>query len=128
MIQPVITAVPTPVVGQGRSTGAIAGNALIAATAALAAGDYMVEISMGFADTLAAGKALSCQLRNAADSATQAELGLCPAGTNFVQVYKRVTVGAGEKIRVVNLAVAAAAASELSATIRAHLLDPKGQQ
>lgn len=116
-----------PVVGQGKATAPGAG-ALIATTAALAAGDYLVEISMGYADTIVAGKALAFEHRNAADSATQAELGNCPAGTNFVQQYKRVTVAANEKLRVVNLAVAGAAGSVAQATIRAHLLNPAGQQ
>jgi hypothetical protein len=48
-----------------------AAGALIATTAALAAGDYMVEISMGFSDVLAAGKALAFEHRNAADAATR---------------------------------------------------------
>lgn len=127
MIQPVITALPVAVVGQGKAS-APAAAAVIATTAALVAGDYMVEISMGFSDVLAAGKALAFEHRNAADSATVAELGHCPAGTNFVQVYKRVTVAVNEKLRVINLAVAGAAGSVAQATIRAHLLDPKGQQ
>lgn len=116
-----------PIVGQGK-VGAPGAAALIATTAALVAGDYMVEISMGFSDVLAAGKALAFEHRNAVDSATQAELGHCPAGTNFVQVYKRVTVALNEKLRVVNLAVVGAAGSVAQATIRAHLLNPVAQQ
>lgn len=121
MIQSVISSLPAPTVGQGKATVPAIG-AVIATTGALAAGDYTVEISMGFAGVIAAGKALACEHRNAADAATVAELGLCPAATNFVQVYGRITIAANERIRVVNLAVVGEAASVASATIRAHLL------
>ena len=127
MIRPVITAVPVPVVGQGKATTPAA-NAVIADTGALVAGDYLVEITMGFADTVLAGKGLACEHRNAANAATVAELGVCPAGTAAPIVYKRVSVAANERIRVVNLAVVGAAGSVAQATIRAHLLDPKAQQ
>lgn len=118
---PVYTKPATPTVAGAKVT-APAAAAVIADSGAMAAGSYLVEITMGFADALAAGKALSCEHRNAANGATLFEFGLCPAGTNFVQVYQRVVLALNERIRVVNLAVAGAAGSVASATIRLHLL------
>lgn len=102
------------------SATAPAGAALIADTGQLAAGIYRVEVMLGFADTLAAGKALVVEHRNAGNTAQLAN-GIqahhsAGSGAGWL-VFERVVVAANERIRVSNAAIAGAAGSVASATI-----------
>lgn len=110
-----------PTVVSGTGTASVA-EAVIADTGNLAAGSYRVEITMGHSGVSAAGKHLVAEHRNAADSATNHTLGICPSGGAIGLVLDRVEVAANESIRVKMGAVAAAASEVAQAMIRAYLL------
>lgn len=89
-----------------------AANAVQATTGTLAAGDYDFDILLAVSDTVAVGKALVVEHRNAADSATLQNLGGCTPNGGAVQLaLRRYTIAANERIRVVVGAVAGAATS-----------------
>lgn len=111
-------AVPAAAVGTSVTAGAI--GAVVADTGDIPAGDYFVEVSLGFSGVLAAGKHIEVQHRNAADAATLRVLGLCPAGQSHYFELKRITILEGESIRAVIGAVAAAAAEVAHASIRVY--------
>lgn len=98
-------------------SGAPAAAALVVDTGALAAGDYRVEYTVGYADTLAAGKAAALEHRDAANAANLHTV-VCPAGAVLSDVIERVTLAANERLRVVNRAVAGGVGSVLAASIR----------
>lgn len=93
-----------------------AAGAVIADTGQLAAGTYRVEVHMAFADTLAAGKALILEYRNAANSATL-HSAVCPAGATVRIVISRITIVGNERFRVINAAVVGVAGSVANAYI-----------
>lgn len=98
-----------------------AGAAAVVDTGALAAGDYRVEYELAFADSIAAGKTLALEHRDAAN-ATNLHTLTCPAGCVVQGALDRVTVALNERLRVVNRAIAGAAGSVASASIRVTLL------
>lgn len=122
MIQGTTQAVLSQVIVGGKSAIPVPVSTVLADTGNLAAGEYLVEISMGYADTVLAGKGLSAEHRNAADTATVREFGICPAGSSFSTWIERMTVAQDESIRVITLAVVGAAGSVASASIRAYRL------
>lgn len=91
-------------------------------TGALGAGVYRVEANLGFSGVLAAGKHLTLEHRNAANAANVTQLGMCPAGGSESFVFERVVLAAGERIRAIVGAVAAAAGEVAHGTIRVYLL------
>jgi hypothetical protein len=95
---------------------------VIADSGALPAGDYRVQVLIGYADTLAAGKCAVIEHRNAANAATVDQLGAVPAGDSREIIIERLTLAASERIRVVNDAVVGAAGSVVVATVIAALL------
>ena len=103
----------------GARVAAPAAAAVIADTGALAAGDYSFQITLSYADTLAAGKGLVVEHRDAANTATVRPLGGVPAGDSREFVIPRYTLAANESIRVVNDGVAGAAGSAAIAAILA---------
>jgi len=110
-----------PTAASGNAS-APAANAVVADSGALAAGTYYVEVSLGFSGTLAAGKHLQIEHRNAANNATVNTLGMCPAGVSTIVVRERVVVALNERIRVVIGAVAAAASEVAIAEVRVYKL------
>jgi hypothetical protein len=108
--------------GAAASVAAPGAGAAIVDTGQLAAGTYRVEIVAAFADTLAAGKALLVQHRNAANGANIWELP-APAGQPLAFTIERLVVADNERVRVINGAVAGAAGSIASALIRCSLLN-----
>lgn len=108
-----VGAVVSRVSGSTTTPGA---SAVIADTAALAAGTYDIKVTVGYADTLVAGKIALIQYRNAANSATTNEQG-CPAGASMEYWFRRLTVAANERVRVINGVIAGAAGSVLNAYI-----------
>lgn len=123
-MQRTIVATLATVAVSARTATAVPAATQTVSTGALLAGDYLVEVSMGYVDTPLAGKGLTCEHRNAAGNGTVTELGICPAGATFAQWYNRITVAANETIRVMSLAIAGAAGAEASATIRVYKLPP----
>lgn len=113
---------PAPAVNVGGQLTAPIAGAVIADTGALAAGDYLVEIEAGSADTLAAGKGIRIEHRNAANAANVRQGTVVPAGAHATFRWARVTVAANERIRATVAGVAAAASSEYGAHIRVYPL------
>jgi hypothetical protein len=91
----------------GRVVAAAAGS-VIADTGQLAAGDYLVEIEMAFLGTVAAGKGVAAEHRNAANSATLHQMGGASGGAGGSAVARRVTIATNERIRVVQEVVGGA--------------------
>jgi hypothetical protein len=114
--------VPAPGTVVGGRVVAPGANVVIADSGALPAGDYRVQVLIGYADTLAAGKCAVIEHRNAANAATVDQLGAVPAGDSREIVIERLTLAASERIRVVNDAVVGAAGSVVVATVIAALL------
>lgn len=119
-VKQALPAAPTEVSGD---LTAPAAAAMVADTGPLAAGVYLVEVAIAFADTLAAGKVAHAEHRDGANGANVARLGSCSAGDSTFVVARRLTLAANERVRVVNGGVAGAAGSVLSAAIRAYKLD-----
>jgi hypothetical protein len=113
---------PAPVANVGGQVVAPAGAAVIADTGQLPAGDYMVEIEAGAADTLAAGKGLRVEHRNAANTANVRQGAIVPAGSSVFIQWSRVAVALNERIRVTVASVAGTASSEYGAAIRVYPL------
>lgn len=111
----------TPTVVSAVATAPIA-SAVIADSGQLAAGTYRVEVAAGFSDTLAAGKHLVVEHRDAANTGNINTLGLVPAGVALDFTVERVVVALNQRIRVVNGAVAGAAGSVAHGAVRVYLL------
>jgi hypothetical protein len=121
MIQPVMLALSAaPVVAGGISAIPVPVTTVIADSGQLPAGDYLVEVLMGYSDAAGAGKYLSVEHRNAANNGTVRELGLCPAGSSVTTRMERVTVALNERIRIITGAVVGAASSVASASVRCY--------
>ncbi len=95
-----------------------AGAAVIVDTGDLANGVYRIEATVSYSDTLAAGKELIFEHRNAADGATLHTFGAVPAATVHTFVIEKYELDVGEELRVINGAVAGAASSFARASIR----------
>lgn len=110
MVQPQTTRV-------SGNVAAPAANAVIADTGVLAAGTYMIEYSCAAMDTLAVGKGMILEHRNAANSATLNTLGGCVAGESQFGNIQRITLAASERIRIIAGPAAGAASSRYIAHI-----------
>jgi hypothetical protein len=110
---------PTPVGGSVTAPGI---GAVIADTGALPAGTYRVEVSAGFSDTVVAGKGLTIEHRDAANTATVRTLGHVPAASGASIAIERLVLALNERVRVINAGVAGAAGSVAIASIRAYVL------
>lgn len=87
-------------------------NAVQATTGALAAGDYDFDIYLAVADTVAVGKGLVLEHRNAADAATLFNLGgATPNGGAMYIQLRRYTIALNERLRVIAGTAAGAANS-----------------
>ena len=93
-------------------SAAPAANAVQADTGQLAAGDYDFDINLACADTVAVGKGLVVEHRNAANNANINVLGGCTpnGGAIHIQVRK-ITLAVNERIRVIAGTAAGAASS-----------------
>lgn len=99
------------------SNVAPAANAVQCDTGALAAGDYDFDVTLMASDTVAVGKALLIEHRNAANGATLFTLGgIAPSGAVTVEL-RRVTMAANERLRVIVGTVAGAATSRYQSAI-----------
>ena len=86
-------------------------GAVQADTGALAAGDYDFDIFLTCSDTVAVGKGLVVEHRNAANGATLFNLGgSAPSGSQAIQI-RRYTMALNERIRVIAGTAAGAANS-----------------
>lgn len=92
-------------------SAAPAANAVQADTGALAAGDYDFDIYLSSSDTVAVGKGLVVEHRNAANGATTHNLGSVPAGVALKIELRRYTLALNERIRVIAGTAAGAASS-----------------
>ena len=97
-----------------------AANSVIADTGQLAVGSYAVEYSLAAMDTVAVGKGMVVEHRNAANTATVHRLGGCSAGDSVMGDVRRVTVAANERIRVIAGTAAGAASSLYVASISVY--------
>lgn len=86
-------------------------NLVMATTGALAAGNYDFDILLAAADTIAVGKGMVVEHRNAADSATLHNLGGVQASGNAQIQLRRYTIATNERIRVIAGTAAGAASS-----------------
>ena len=86
-------------------------NAVQADTGALAAGTYDFYITLAASDTVAVGKGLVVEHRNAANGATLQNLGAIPAGGQVVIELRSYVIAASERIRVIAGTAAGAASS-----------------
>lgn len=86
-------------------------SAVQATTGALVAGDYDFDIYLTVSDTVAVGKGLVVEHRNAADGATLQTLGGCAGPGNQVIQLRRYTIATNERIRVIAGTAAGAASS-----------------
>lgn len=106
-----------------RASGAVAApaaSAVIADTGNLPAGDYLIEWAVAAMDTVAVGKGMVVEHRDAADAVTNFRLGGCVAGDSQSGVSRRITVAANESVRVIAGTAAGAASSLYVASIAAH--------
>lgn len=92
-------------------TAAPAVNSVQADTGALASGDYDFDITLSASDTVAVGKGLVIEHRNAANGATIHNLGSVPAGAVQQFRFRRYAIGANERIRIIAGTAAGAASS-----------------
>lgn len=87
-------------------------NAVQADTGQLAAGTYDFDVHLAVADTVAVGKGLVIEHRNAANNANVNVLGGCtPNGGAVSLCIRRLTLAANERIRVIAGTAAGAASS-----------------
>jgi hypothetical protein len=114
---------PALTVSNGSQAVAPAGGAVLADTGPLAAGDYLIEIEAGSADTLAAGKGIRIEHRNAANAANIVQGAVIPAGAYASIRWGRVTLATNERVRATVAGVAGAASSEYGAHIRAYKIN-----
>lgn len=97
-------------------TAAPTANAVQCDTGALAAGVYFLDMLLAASDTVAVGKGLVVEHRNAANGANVNVLGAVPAGGCLA---KRVVVkiAAGERVRVIAGTAAGAASSMYASSL-----------
>lgn len=97
-----------------------AANSIIADSLALAAGTYRIEYAAGAMDTLAVGKGMLLEHRNAANNATLNTIASVVAGESRYGRVERITVGAGERIRWIAGTAAGAASSKYQGCIAVY--------
>lgn len=98
-------------------------NAVQATTGALAAGDYEIRVHLACADTVAVGKGLVVEHRNAADNANINVLGACTPNGGGCDIYiPRITLALNERIRVIAGTAAGAASSMYVSSIARRAL------
>jgi hypothetical protein len=97
-------------------------GAVQADTGALPAGDYELHIHLASSDTVAVGKGLIVEHRNAANGATLRQFGGIGAADAIDIDVPRVTLALNERIRVIAGTAAGAAASFYVSTIGRRLL------
>lgn len=113
----------TPFTFTSVKSAAPSANAVQATTGALPAGDYEITINLAVADTVAVGKGLVVEHRNAADNATLNVLGGCtPNGGAVAFTMPRLTLALNERIRVIAGTAAGAASSMYVSAIGRRLL------
>lgn len=99
-------------------TAAPAIGAVQCDTGALTAGDYDFDINLTVSDTVAVGKGLIVEHRNAANGATLHNLGGCSPNGGAAQIkLRRYTIATNERIRVIAGTAAGAASSMYQSAI-----------
>lgn len=96
----------------GTITAAPAASAVLADSGPMTAGTYLVEFNLAAQDTLAVGKGMVIEHRNAANSATTLRLGGCTAGGSESGTIRRLTLATNERVRVIAGTAAGAASSQ----------------
>lgn len=92
-------------------TAAPLANAVQCDTGQLAAGDYELEIQLLASDTIAVGKGLVVEHRNAANNANINVLGGCTAGETVDISIAKLAIALNERVRVIAGTAAGAASS-----------------
>lgn len=101
----------------GVSNVAPAANSVQADTGALSAGNYEFVVNLMASDTVAVGKGLIVEHRNAANTATLKVLGgVAPSGAVSLHIPK-IVIAANERVRVVVGSVTGAASSRYVSSI-----------
>lgn len=108
---PVTMSSGTPFTFVSAKTVAPTASAVQCDTGALTAGDYELEIQLVASDTVAVGKGLVVEHRNAANNANINVLGGCTAGETVDISIARITIATNERIRVIAGTAAGAASS-----------------
>lgn len=124
-----LRAAPVPVSLAGRGpfsfvsakTAAPAANAVQCDSGQLPAGDYELEIQLAISDTVAVGKGLVIEHRNAANSANINVLGGCTPGETVDISIDKIAVALNERIRVIAGTAAGAASSMYVSSIGRRL-------
>lgn len=109
-----------------RASGEVAApaiGAVICDTGNLPAGEYLVEYSLAAMDTVAVGKGMRVEHRDAGDANTIHRLGGVVAGGQVAGVLTRVTVAQDESIRVIAGTAAGAASSLYLASVSVTRID-----
>lgn len=106
-----IGVIPSAMTWVSLKSAAPSASAVQADTGALVAGDYDFDINLCAADTIAVGKGLVIEHRNAANGATLFNLGGIPAGEALTVALRRYTIATNERIRVIAGTAAGAASS-----------------
>jgi hypothetical protein len=106
-----------PMTFVGASNVAPAANAVQADTGQLSAGNYEFVVNLSASDTVAVGKGLIVEHRNAANNATVVVLGaVAPSGAVALHI-PRITLAANERVRVIVGTVSGAASSRYVSSI-----------
>lgn len=108
---PVSMGAPVPFTFVSAKTAAPAANAVQCDTGALPAGDYELDIHLSVSDTVAVGKGLVIEHRNAANNANINVLGGCAPAQTVDFSISRLTLATNERIRVIAGTAAGAASS-----------------
>lgn len=108
---PVSMGAPVPLTFVSAKTAAPAANAVQCDTGALPAGDYELDIHLSVSDTVAVGKGLVIEHRNAANNANINVLGGCAPAQTVDFSISRLTLATNERIRVIAGTAAGAASS-----------------
>lgn len=96
--------------GSGRLVAPAIG-AVIGDAGALPVGDYCILLTGGVSDTIAVGKGIVFEHRNAGNTATLRQLGQIPPASSLQIVIFRKVIAANERIRAIAGSVAGAASS-----------------
>ncbi len=115
-------AIPAVTIRASGAPAAPLASAVIADSGQLAAGSYRVEYSAAAMDTVAVGKGMLLEHRNAANNATTHTLAAISAADSMCGEILRVTVAANERIRWIAGTAAGAASSKYMGCITLYAI------
>jgi hypothetical protein len=115
-------AIPPVTIRVSAAPAVPAANAVIVDTGALAAGQYRVEYSASAMDTVAVGKGMLLEHRNAANTATIHTLAGVNASGAITGEISRVTVASNDRLRWIAGTAAGAASSKYHGCITLYAI------